>query len=70
MIAVNSLAFRKFYYALDRIAGLPATTHILRRTSDAHNNAHRLLAAGGKDYTQLGNLAEISSTDQHNLKNS
>ena len=26
------------------------------------------VAAGGKDYTQLGNLAEISSTDQHNLE--
>ena len=70
MIAVNNLAFRKsLYYALDRIAGItcydPYTPeNFLMRTITPTD----FVAAGGKDYTQLGNLAEISSTDQHNLK--
>jgi len=68
--AVNNLAFRKsFYYALDRIACIscydPYTPeNYLMRTITPKD----FVAAGGKDFTQLGDLAEISSTDQHNLE--
>ena len=69
MIAVNNLAFRKsLYYALDRIAGIscydPYTPdNFLMRTI----TPTQFVAAGGKDFTQLGNLAAISNADQHNL---
>lgn len=70
MKAVNNLAFRKsLYYALDRIAGItcydPYTPeNFLMRTITPTD----FVAAGGKDFTQLGNLAAISNTDQHNLE--
>jgi oligopeptide transport system substrate-binding protein len=69
MLAVNNENFRKsIYYALDRVAGLACydpynPENFLLRTITPPNCA----AAGGKDYTELGNLAQISNTDQHQL---
>jgi len=70
MIAVNNLAFRKsLYYALDRIAGIScydaySPENFLQRSI----TPTEFVAAGGKDYTQLGDLGAISSADQHNLE--
>lgn len=70
MIAVNNLAFRKsLYYALDRLAGVtcydPYTPENFLQRSITPTD---FVAAGGKDYTKLGNLAAITGTDQHNLE--
>ena len=66
-IAVNNINFRKsFYYALDREAALTVydsynAENFILRTITPDN----FVAAGGKDYTQLGDLAAITNTDQH-----
>ena len=70
MIAVNNLAFRKsLYYALDRLAAItcydPYTPENFLQRSITPTD---FVAAGGKDYTQLGDLAAITNTDQHNLE--
>jgi oligopeptide transport system substrate-binding protein len=69
LIAANNINFRKsIYYAFDRLAAVS--------TSDPYNPESFIMrtvtpvnfaAAAGKDYTQLGDLAAISNTDQHQL---
>lgn len=67
LLAANNVNFRKsFYYALDRVAAL--------QVYDPYNPENFILntitpknfvAADGKDYTQLGALAEYTNNDQH-----
>ncbi|MDR1262928.1 MAG: peptide ABC transporter substrate-binding protein [Oscillospiraceae bacterium] len=67
LLAANNYNFRKsIYYAFDRIAAMSTADpyhpeNFVMRTVIPPNFA----AAAGKDYTLLGDLADITSTDQH-----
>lgn len=67
-IAVNNLNFRKaIFHALDRKAAMmTAEPYSPERRLNNTITPKNFCAYGGKDYTQIGELAAISSTDSFN----
>ncbi len=66
--AVNNVNFRKsIFHAFDRkVAMITAETYNPERRISNTLNPKNLLTVGGKDYTQVGELAKFANTDSFN----